>query len=110
MDREEMKNRLLKSEFAANNGRMIRTINVLRGNFVNLYSIEEALKSYIDRASFEESLIYLYKSCYIEIRKKENGKTISSLEKLYYKNLEVSLTQKGIKLAKGYIADEAVDV
>lgn len=106
----EVKKKLMQNDFAKNNGRIIRTVNVMGGKFVNAHSVCEALGSYMNLCEFDESFIYLHKSCYIEIRLKNGGKIIDDFGKYAYSDVEVALTQKGIKIARGFIVDEAVDI
>ena len=107
---KDIKAKLEQSDFAKNNGRILRTINIMHGKFVNIDSVCDALEQYMNIGEFDESLIYLHKSCYVEIRIKSNAKIIDDFSKYSYKEIEVSLTQKGIKLARGFVADEAVEV
>ncbi|MGP1599366.1 hypothetical protein [Peptoanaerobacter stomatis] len=106
----DIRRKIEQSDFAKNNGRLIRTINILSGKFINVDSVCDALNEYMNIGEFDESLIYLYKSCYIEIRTKHTHKIIDDFEKYSYSELEVSLTHKGIKVAKGFIVDEAVEI
>lgn len=107
---EKVKQKLFQEDFKENNGKVLRTINILRGNYINLNSVKEALSEYMNAAEFEESLIYLHKSCYIEIRKQNTKAIILDINECSYKELEVCFTQKGIKLLRGFISDEAVEV
>lgn len=106
----DIRKKIEQSDFAKNNGRILRTINILSGKFVNVSSVCDALYEYMNIGEFDESLIYLYKSCYIELRTEYTHKIIDDFEKYSYKEMEVSLTQKGIKLARGFITDEAVEI
>lgn len=107
---KEIKKKILKSDFAVNNGRIIRTINVMQGEFVSLKSVEEVISEYMDAGNFKKCLTYLYKACFVEIRTKIGKKILKDINKLFYDEMEIALTQKGIKLAMGYIDDEAVDM
>lgn len=106
----DIKKKLEQSDFAKNNGRIIRTINIMHGKFVNVDSVCSALEEYMNIGEFDECLIYLHKSCYVEIREKYVNTVIADYSKYSYSEIEVALTQKGIKLARGFVADEAVEV
>lgn len=106
---KEMRKKILQGNFAKNNGRILRAINVLTGKFINLELIKDAVGEYMDSGEFFESIEYLYKSFYIEVKTK-GGKTIDEIYKYPTDYLEVCLNQKGIKLAKGFITDEAVEI
>lgn len=107
---QEIKKEILKSDFAANNGRILRTINVMQGEFISLKSVEEVTREYMNGGEFKECLTYLYKSCFVEIRTKIGKKILKDINEVFYPDMEIALTQKGIKLAKGFIEDEAVEI
>jgi len=94
---EDVKKKILQSDFAKNNGRILRTVNILSEDVMTV-------------GEFDESLVYLHKGCYIEIRNKYNQNVLLDMTKETYKDIEVCLTQKGIKLARGFINDEAVEI
>jgi len=107
---EDVRKKILQSDFAKNNGRILRTVNILSGKYINVDSICDALEEVMTVGEFDESLVYLHKGCYIEIRNKYNQHIILDMTKETYKDIEVCLTQKGIKLARGFIVDEAVEI
>ena len=106
----EIRKKLEQENFSKNNGRIVRTINVLSGKFISLDAVCSALMEYMNEGEFEQGIIYLHKACYIEIRMKYTHKILDDFEKHSYSELECSLTQKGIKLARGFVEDEAVDM
>lgn len=108
MNEKEIRQKIIAGAFAQNNGRIIRTVNVLKGKWINLETVQVAL-SEMDEAEFEQSLIYLHRSDYVKIRN-EHTKKCTEAEKAVYKECEVTLTKKGIDLAMYYIADPAVKV
>lgn len=107
---KEIKKKIIRSDFAKNNGRIIRTINILSGKFINLDSVNNVLKEYMNLGDFKVCIDYLYKSFYIEVRNAVNKSAVSDFDKYVFRELEATLTQKGIKLAMGYIEDEAVEI
>lgn len=107
---QNIRKKLEQNDFAKNNGRIVRAINVLSGKFISLASVKDVLIEHMNEGEFEQSIVYLHKSCYIEIRKEHTHSIVDGLEKYSYSNLECSLTQKGIKLARGFVEDEAVDI
>ena len=106
----DVRKRIEQSDFAKNNGRVIRTINVLSGKFVNIDSVCDALADNMSIGEFNECLIYLHRGVYIEVRAVCTHHIIDDFDKHIYSELEVALTQKGIKLARGFITDEAVEI
>ena len=108
MNEKEIRQKIVAGEFGQNNGRLIRTINVLKGKWINLETVQIALEE-MDETEFEQSLIYLHRSDYIKIRN-ESTKKCTEAEKAVYRDCEVTLTKKGIDLAMYYISDPAVKV
>lgn len=105
---DKVKRDIQTVEFAENNGRIIRTVNVLRGKWIRLSSVRDVLDE-INPADLEQSLIYLERSDYIAVRNIET-KTTVEVEQANYFESEVSLTKKGIDVALYFIKDAAVKV
>lgn len=105
---EKIRRKIETASFAENNGRILRTINVLRGRWIRLSAVKDVLAD-INAADLEQSLIYLEKANYITARRKDNNETIE-IERADYTECEVSLTDTGIKVAVYIIKDDAVKV
>lgn len=105
---DRVKREIQTAEFAENNGRILRTVNVLRGKWIRLSSVRDVLDDIIS-ADLEQSLIYLERSEYISVRSIET-KGIVEVESADYSECEVSLTKKGIDVALYFIKDAAVKV
>ena len=59
-EKRELKKRIEASNFAENNGAMIRVINILDGDWIRLATIKTALPEFSE-AEFWDSLTYLQK-------------------------------------------------
>lgn len=105
---DRIRRKMETAEFAENNGRILRTINVLRGKWIRLSSVRDVLED-INLADLEQSLIYLEKSEYIGVRDIETKNKVE-VENANYCECEVSLTKKGIDVALYIIRDVAVKV
>lgn len=105
---DKVKRDIQTAEFAENNGRILRTVNVLRGKWIRLSSVRDVLDD-INLADLEQSLIYLERSEYISVRDIET-KIPVEVEHANYLESEVSLTKKGIDVALYFIKDVAVKV
>ena len=105
---DKIKRDIQTAEFAENNGRIIRTVNVLRGKWIRLSSVRDVLDD-INLADLEQSLIYLERSEYISVRDIETKIPIE-VEQADYSESEVSLTKKVIHVALYFIKDAAVKV
>ena len=108
MDGKEIKKRIMAGEFAANNGKIIRTINILDGDYIDLSTIKMAQPT-IDTYALNQSITYLEREGYIKIRD-ANTKDSISAELTKIRAAEAVLTAKGIRLAMGYETDKAVDI
>lgn len=106
----DIRKKIEQSDFAKNNGRVLRTINILSGKFINVDSVSDALADNMSIGEFDECLLYLHKGVYVEVRDTYTHRIIDDFAKHSYKDMEAALTQKGIKLARGFITDEAVDI
>lgn len=104
----QIRRRIEAGEFADNNGRLIRTINVLKGKWIKLSVVQSALTE-IEEGDLEQSLIYLERAEYIKVRDDVTKKSLE-VDSADYNNSEVTLTKKGIDLALYYISDPAVRV
>ncbi|VYU54450.1 Uncharacterised protein [Eubacterium limosum] len=105
-DELEMKRRLEVGNFARDNGRVLRAINVLQGKWVSLGSVREALD---EVENLERSLIYLERAEYMVCRHAETREYVE-IEDADDQSCEVTLTHKGIQLALYFIEDPAVKV
>lgn len=103
---QELKKRLEQGNFAADNGRIIRAINVLRGKWIGLDILTDALP---DIEDMEHSLIYLERAGYITARSEET-RSVVEIVTADPRSDEVTLTKKGMDLAMYYITDPAVRV
>ncbi len=99
---------IIAGNFAKNNGRVIRNINVLKGKWINLSVVEDTLTG-LKSGEIQESLQYLQQSEYIDVRHCVSHSKID-ISECCYKELETRLSAKGIKLAMGFIDDDAVQV
>ncbi|MEG2286209.1 MAG: hypothetical protein RSB90_11655, partial [Eubacterium sp.] len=75
MNKDEMalKRRLEAGNFAGNNGRIIRTVNVLKGKWIALGTVKDALS---DVDNIEQSLIYLERGHYLIVRNIETREAV----------------------------------
>jgi hypothetical protein len=110
MDKEELQKKIRAGNAKANNGRVLRTINILRTKFNKLKGIRYALDD-IQEDEFLDSVNYLDEAGYIELRHVETKAPIDTgLADHNYKDLEAKLTAKGIQLLAFCIHDPLVEV
>ena len=103
-EKRELKKRIEASNFAENNGAMIRVINILDGDWIRLATIKTALPEFSE-AEFWDSLTYLQKEGYIVYC---SAQQLIDARRADPKKCDVSLTAKGIRLARYIDTDPAV--
>ena len=108
MDKDELKRRVEAGAFASNNGKVLRTINIIAGNDILLHSLHYALTE-IENGDLAESLYYLQDAGYIKART-AHGHKDADVAGADYDAVEVRITARGMQLLMGYAADPAVKV
>ena len=110
MDKEELSKKIRAGNAKANNGRVLRTINILRFKFNKLQGIKYALDE-LQEDEFLDSINYLSEAGYIELRHTESKAIINTgLADHHYRDLEAKLTAKGIQLLAFCITDPMIEV
>lgn len=104
------KQRLKAGNFVRNNGRVLRTINILRHKYNKLSGIQNVLEEDgITEDEFLDSVNFLALESYIHLRDVAT-KNDASLSDCHYETLEGRLTGKGIRLLAGGIEDTMIEV
>lgn len=110
MDKNEIAARIRAGNFVVNNGKVLRTINILREKYNKLTGIRYALPD-LDDSEILDSINYLHEEGYIHLRQIETkAPAVTGLADYGYKELEAKLTGKGIKLLAGGIDDPVIDI
>lgn len=99
--------KLRAAAFIRNNGRVLRTVNILRHTYEHLSDIKFAMED-LDERHFLDCINFLSEAGYIRLRHK-GSKEPSSLADTDYSLLEAKVTEKGIRLLGGVLSDEMVD-
>ncbi len=108
MDKKALIQKVEAGNFAEHNGRILRTLNILEGDFVDLSVLNQVMTA-VPSSEFFKSVVYLDKAGYIEIRDKET-KALITAEQAKMTDAEASLTAAGIRVAMGYEVDPAVEI
>ena len=104
------KQRLKAGNFVRNNGRVLRTINILRHKYNKLSGIQNVLEEDgITEDEFLDSVNFLALEGYIHLRDVAT-KNDASLSDCNYETLEGRLTGKGVRLLAGGIEDTMIEV
>ncbi len=94
--------------FIKNNGRVLRTINLLRYKYEKLEEVKYALED-MPENEYLDSLNYLSEAGYIQMRR-VTSKQIAEIADVDYIQLEAKLTEKGIRLLAGKLQDDLIEV
>lgn len=94
--------------FIKNNGRVLRTINLLRYKYEKLEEVKYALED-MPENEYLDSLNYLSEAGYIQMRR-VTSKQIAVIADVDYVHLEAKLTEKGIRLLAGKLEDDLIEV
>lgn len=104
-----IKNPLRKNKFIKNNGAVIRAINLLRTDYVNLVDVTAALEPQIAENEALDSLNYLLEGGYVRLVKIRSEQAVDCIGD-DYTQLAGKLTAKGIQLVNGAIEDPCIDL
>ena len=104
-----IKDQLRKNKFIKNNGAVIRAINLLRTDYVNLVDVTAALEPQIAENEALDSLNYLLEGGYIRLVKIRSEQAVECIGD-DYTQLAGKLTAKGTQLVNGAIEDPCIDL
>lgn len=105
---EKIQNKIETGNFMHQNGSVLRTLNIIPDSKCRLSSLEYSFKG-IDHYEFMDSIKYLDSSGYVELTDIESSKKID-FKSDRLESTEISLTAKGIKVLRGVITDDCIDV
>lgn len=109
MERKKLMSKIVANDFAELNGAIMRTINtVFKFRWFKISDLQLAFK---DRQDDEmlESLNYLEKAGYLEVRNIESKERIE-MQYAEPEETEAVLTAKGIRLVKYFFTDSAINI
>ena len=104
-----IKDQLRKNKFIKNIGVLIRAINLLRTDYVNLVDVTAALEPQIAENEALDSLNYLLEGGYVRLVKIRSEQAVDCIGD-DYTQLAGKLTAKGIQLVNGAIEDPCIDL
>ena len=108
MNEKAALDKIKAGRFIKNNGRVLRTINILIYKFEKISEVRYALDN-MPENEYYDSLNYLFESEYIQLRH-IRSKQPATLADSDPDELEAKLTNKGIRLLAGNLFDELVEV
>ena len=107
-EKEQIRRRIAAGNFVANNGRVLRTINILRYDYKKLRVIEYALPD-MEHGEIVDSVNYLTECGYIKLRHVVSQQP-AALSDTRWEEIEAKLTADGIRLLAGCKQDACVEV
>lgn len=108
MDSKEMLRKMRAAEFRRNNGMVLRTINLLRHEYMRLASALDVLKSELDERDFWDCINFLQEAGYIILRD-ETHTPVELADARDRGCLEARLSALGIRLMGGEIHDKMIE-
>ena len=109
MNEEKLKEQARKNGFRRNNGAVLRAVNIIRTDYVQLDTVLAALQPKIGRADVADNINYLTEAGYIRLRVIGTDRP-STLADSDFDELEAKLTAKGIQLINGVVSDPCIDL
>lgn len=110
LQRQMEKQKLNAGNFIANNGKVLRVINILRIKYNKLDGVQRVLKDNgVSEDEFLDSVNFLSEEGYIDLRE-ISSKEPASIADTDYELIEAKLTGKGIRLLAGGISDNMIEV
>lgn len=107
-EQERIRRLVAAGNFVANNGRVLRAINILRYDYKKLREIEFALPD-IERDEIVDSVNYLAECGYVTLRHMIT-KRPATLADDPFGEIEAKLAKDGIRLLAGRLTDDCVEV
>lgn len=110
MDKKDaLLKKLRAGSFIENNGTVLRDINLLRHQYIDLKSVRRVRSDRLNEQEFLDCINYLSQAGYIDLRDTAS-KQEARLADTAYTALEAIVTAKGIRLLGGAMSDDMVDV
>ena len=104
------KRRLRAGNFIKNNGRVLKTINILRYRYNKLSGVQSALHSEgVSEDEFLDAVNFLAEEGYIELREIAT-REIAKLADIEYEMIEAKVTAKGIRFLAGGLEDNMIEI
>ncbi len=105
-----MANEMKQVRFRVNNGRVMRRINILRHEFIDLETVQKVVeRDSVSASEFLDCINFLHEEGYIHLHTLV-GDYESSLANHAYNALKAKLTGRGIRLMNGDISDSTIEV
>ncbi len=112
MNREEMVKKIRANRFPRNNGAVLMCINLLnRHGYTALEQVKQGVQSWdVEKEEFLDGINFLSQAGYIETRSIEGKVPGADLADYEYREIEVRVSERGIRLLQGSLSDECVEV
>jgi len=109
MNEKDTALQLMKAaRFIKNNGRVLRTINILRHTYSALSEVKYALPN-VEECDYLDCINFLHSEQYIVTRNIKSKNPVDPSD-CNYEDIEAKLSGKGIRLLAGKIEDDLIEV
>lgn len=109
MDKNKAMELMRANRAKANNGAVLRTVNLMRHKYERLDDVKYALPE-ITEGDYKDSINYLHQAGYIQLRVCGTKDAVTEFGDVDdYRSLEAKVTADGIRLLGGVIGDGMVD-
>lgn len=110
IDKNKAMELIRASRCKANNGAVLRTINLMRHKYERLEDVKYALPE-LSEADYKDSINYLHQAGYIRLRSYDTHEVIKDFGDIdTYASLESKVTADGIRLLAGVVVDGMVEI
>ncbi len=105
---EQIRQKIENGNFIENNGRILRMLNIMSGEFKKLTEIKYVLSD-LEEYEIFKSIDYLYEGGYIRVRNIDTKRPTAPAD-TPFKFLEVKLTNLGIQVLVGKREDACISL
>ena len=109
---EELRRKIRASQFPRKNGQVLMCVNLInRHGYTPLEQVEAGAKNWdVSRGELMDAFNFLAQEGYLESRSIRDHVMNADLADYSYRDIEVRLSGKGIRLLQGTLADPCVEV
>lgn len=109
MENKEIQDRIRQKKFFRNNGMVLKSVNLLRTQYVKLSELKYALEPNMSDSELRDSINYLSEAGYINMREIDS-KSPTTLADCDFEKIEAKVSASGIKIIACVKKDECIDV
>ncbi|MDD5841346.1 MAG: type VI secretion protein [Gemmiger formicilis] len=110
-DNKDVMRKVRANNFIKNNGVVLRAINIVRRGYNRMTDVQQATECWQMREDeFVDCINFLSLAKYIDLRTIDDKTNVPDIADVDWRQLEVRLSETGIRLVSGKLHDEMVEV